>query len=64
MITIYLFSNDAISCSNDLKFVYFQEGKPLSFIDNYGRLYKDKEQNWISEVAQEKYVSYEEFTFH
>ncbi|VVA38577.1 PREDICTED: transposon [Prunus dulcis] len=32
-----------------------KEGKPLSFIDNWERLYKDKEHNWISEDAQEKH---------
>ncbi|KAI5327671.1 hypothetical protein L3X38_027067 [Prunus dulcis] len=37
-------------------FIDVVERKPLSFIDNWERLHKDREHNWISEDAQEKHM--------
>lgn len=34
-----------------------QNGKTLSFIDNWGIMYQDSEHKWVSEAAKDKHVS-------
>ncbi|KAM1249143.1 hypothetical protein ACFX1S_032125 [Malus domestica] len=36
-------------------FIIEQKGDPLSVIDNWGALHKDKNGKWINDVAQDKY---------
>lgn len=40
-------------------FLILQNGKTLSFIDNWETMYQDSERRWVSEAAKEKHVSRE-----
>ncbi|KAL6575700.1 hypothetical protein OROHE_000836 [Orobanche hederae] len=33
-----------------------QEGNPLSFIENWGKMYQDSKGNWVNDAANEKFV--------
>lgn len=49
--------------SNVCFYIIEQKGNPLSVIDNWGALHKDKNGQWINDVARDKYVSHSR-TYH